>query len=486
MQEIISLYLLTLTAMALGLLLASLPYLGGRIEGRPHPLWALSLALFIASMGSFAWISARSQMLGISHFGLTTFANVALFAAALLQAAFFRSLNASEQKPRFFVIALLILSFAGVFEWVRQTLDFDARVLLLNGTIGATLIWQITEIRHLHSRNSTPQITFLLWTTFAELGCTVLRFMLAVSNETHVAHFNQIPAVLLLATLLNVLFNVLSYVGINKFWAEKTSFDRASALLESTQIKALNTEKDRLILRLIAANKTAASGALSASLTHELAQPLTALGLNLTSLKHSLVQLPQTEPQQHLLEACVDNTHRLHTALKTLRGMFIANDVAEEDFSITKVLQSVQQLIEKEAQRHAISLCVDCDDELVIRGRPSELQHALLNLTLNAIEALSTMESEHRTLHLMASTNVDAVTITVTDNGPGVASAMSERLFNMLDSDKPGGMGLGLWLCRHIAERHGGTITHRPNSPTGAIFVIALPRNSLSIEAAAT
>ena len=72
MQVVIALYLLVLASVALGLLLASLPYLGGRIDGRPHPLWALSLALFVGAMGVFAWIASRAGSLGMPHFGLTT------------------------------------------------------------------------------------------------------------------------------------------------------------------------------------------------------------------------------------------------------------------------------------------------------------------------------------------------------------------------------------------------------------------------------
>jgi signal transduction histidine kinase len=275
--------------------------------------------------------------------------------------------------------------------------------------------------------------------------------------------------------MLNGLFNLLSYVGINKYWAEKTSLDRASALFESTQIKALAAEKDRLILRLMAANKTAASGALSASVTHELAQPLTALGLNLSSLKHSLAQSPPDAEQQRLLERCVDNTQRLHAVLRTVRSMFLTNEIAEENFAIGSVLESVASLAEMEAQRHGITLSIDGDGERIIRGRPSELQHALLNLTLNAMEALSPLRTPEKKVNIRAVEDNEALRIIVSDNGPGVSADMLERIFDMLDSDKPGGMGLGLWLCRHIAERHGGSIMHRPNLPSGAIFEFVLP-----------
>lgn len=485
MQDAVALYLLTMSAIAVGLLMASLPYLGGRIEGRPHPLWALSLATFAASLAGFAWVTSHATVIGMPQFRVTTVANVALFAAALLQSAFFRSLNAPERKLPLVAISLATFVFAIVFEWTRLKMSFDSRVLVVAGATSATLIWQIAEISRLRKHEPASQISFLLWTTLGELACALLRFGFALWDETQVMYFAEIPAILIAATMLNVLFNLLSYVGINKYWAEKTSLERASALLESAQVKALAAEKDRLILRLMAANKTAASGALSASLTHELAQPLTALGLNLSSLKNSFVQSSPSDEQQRLLESCVNNTHRLHAVMRTLRGMFIANDVAEEDFSIGEVLQSVAALAEKEAERHGIKMKFMCDDELAIRGRPSELQHALLNLTLNAIESLSVAKSHLREISVIAIGDESGLTVTVSDNGPGVSSKMSGRLFEMLDSDKPGGMGLGLWLCRHIAERHGGSIVHRPNIPTGAVFEIALPRLTESAAAAA-
>lgn len=485
MQQFIALYLLTLAAVALGLLLASLPYLGDRIEGRPHPLWALSLALFVTSLACFSWLTARVTLIGVPQYQITTFANVTLFTAALLQAAFFRSLNAPERAMPFKAIGMATLAFAVMFEWARQNLDFDSRVLLIAGATTATLIWQITEIRRLRSHEPTYQVSFLLWTTAGELVCALMRFALALSDESRIMYFAEIPVTIVVATLLNALFNLLSYVGINKYWAEKTSLDRTSAVFESAQVKALSSEKDRLILRLMAANKTAASGALSASLTHELAQPLTAMGLNLTSLKHSFVHSAATGEQQRLIDSCVENTHRLHSVLRTLRGMFIANDVAEEEFTVSSVMQSVASLTANEAHRHGIDVQIACDGELTIRGRPSELQHALLNLTLNAIEALASLPHKDKVVSIVATGYADGVNITVSDNGPGVSPAMSERIFEMLDSDKPGGMGLGLWLCRHIAERHGGSIAHRSNAPSGAIFEIALPKRPTSSTPAA-
>ena len=473
MQIYLSLFLLTLAAIALGLLLASLPYLGQKINGRPHPLWALSLALFALSLACFAWLVPRLTLVGLAQYRVTTLANTMLFAAAVLQAAFFSSLNA--RKPRLLRYIAVIGGFAALFEWVRVTLDFDSRVILAAGASAAALVWQLLEIRRLRARESNYQLGFLYWTTVVELVCSISRVIGALTNQTKVMAFDQIPQLLVVFTVLNCLFMLLSYVGISKYWAEKISYDKARAELESAEIRTLVTEKDRLILQLMAANKTAATGALSASLAHELAQPLTSLGLNLKALKRGLQSVHASAAQQHLVDQCVESTHRLNGVLNSLRSMFIEDRDTSQAVSLHEVLATVRDLISREANKAGIRINVETSGSLVIRGRQSELQHALLNLSINALEALADEPSYDKVITLTAAGGAEGITVTVSDNGPGVSDSMSDRLFELLDSGKPHGMGLGLWLCRYIVERHGGSVAYRPNLPRGATFEIRLP-----------
>lgn len=476
MQIYLSLFFLTLAAISLGLLLASLPYLSQKIKGRPHPLWALSLALFALSLACFAWLVPRLTLVGVSQYHLTTLANTMLFAAALLQAAFFSSLNA--HKPRLLRCLVIIVSFAALFEWVRVTLDFDSRVVIAASGSAAALTWQLLEIRHLRTDDSNYQLGFLYWTTVFELICSAARIIGALTNQTQIMVFDQIPQLLVVFTVLNCLFMMLSYVGISKYWAEKISYDKARAELESAEIRTLITEKDRLILQLMAANKTAATGALSASLAHELAQPLTSLGLNLTALKRSLQSFDAGTAQQHLVDQCVESTHRLNDVLTSLRSMFIEDRDNSKTVDLHEVLSTVHDLISREAAKAGIRVKVEASGSLEIRGRQSELQHALLNLSINALEALADEPDADKTITLTAAGSTDGITIRVSDNGPGVSDSMSDRLFELLDSGKPNGMGLGLWLCRYIVERHGGSVGYRPNLPKGALFEIRLPEKS--------
>ncbi len=479
MQTYLSLYFLTLAAVSFGLLLASLPYLGGKIEGRAHPLWALSLAMFAASLGLFAWLVPQMTQLDVAEFGLTTLANTLLFAAAVFQAAFFSHLNASEKSPRYSHMALAIGLFALAFEWVRQGSGFDSRVILATGAVALTLSWQLAEIRRLRTTEPTYQISFLWWITAGELTCAVIRFAAATSNQTQVFTFDQIPAALVVFTLLNCLLSMFSYVGISKYWAEKISYERARARLESAEIRALVEEKNRLIMRLMAANKTAATGALSATLAHELSQPLTSLHINLGALRRGSQSQQMQLDRNHLLDQCMDSARRLNEVLGTLRSMFIDKSESRQTVDIREVLETVRDLISQEAERSGVTLHIESRGELQVRGRQSELQHALLNLAINGMQALQDSATKDKTIILSATDNHEEIRISVTDNGPGVADSNTRRLFELTESEKPDGMGIGLWICRHIAERHEGRIAHRPNLPSGAVFEITLPRETM-------
>ncbi len=478
MQTYLSLYFLTLAAVSFGLLLASLPYLGGKIEGRAHPLWALSLAMFASSLGLFAWLVPQMTQLDVAQFGLTTPANTLLFAAAVLQAAFFSYLNASEKSPRYSHMAVAIVLFALAFEWVRQRSGFDARVILATGAVALTLGWQLVEIRRLRTSEPTYQVGFLWWITAGELTCAVIRFAAATSNQTQVFTFDQIPIVLVVFTLLNCLLSMFSYVGISKYWAEKISFERARAKLESAEIRMLVEEKNRLIMRLMAANKTAATGALSATLAHELSQPLTSLHINLGALRRESQSRQTPLDRNHLLDQCMDSARRLNEVLGTLRSMFIDKSESRQTVDIRQVLDTVRDLISQEAVRSGVTLRIESSGELLVRGRQSELQHALLNLAINGIQALQDSATEDKTIILSAVDSDEGIRISVTDNGPGVENSKTRRLFELSDSEKPDGMGIGLWICRHIAERHEGSITHRPHLPSGAVFELTLPRET--------
>ena len=119
----------------------------------------------------------------------------------------------------------------------------------------------------------------------------------------------------------------------------------------------------------------------------------------------------------------------------------------------------------------------------VVQADRIQLQQVLLNLILNAIEAMSAVNQGPRELLISSVSNaVDSVLVAVRDSGPGLTPESFDRLFQAFHTTKPGGMGMGLSICRSIVEAHGGRIWATPNAPRGAIFQFTLParRKSMS------
>jgi signal transduction histidine kinase len=118
-----------------------------------------------------------------------------------------------------------------------------------------------------------------------------------------------------------------------------------------------------------------------------------------------------------------------------------------------------------------------------ILGDRVQLQQVILNLIMNAIEAMSEVTKGPRELLISTSTTeASAVLVTVSDTGPGLSQASAERIFDAFYTTKASGLGMGLSICRSIAEAHGGRLWVKPNEPRGAVFCLMLPVGEKSIE----
>lgn len=476
-QLYFSMLLLALAAVCVGLLFASLPFLNAREQRRAPTLWVASVTLYALTLGLGAWLLLKLDDVSSSSHGLGMLAHTMGFSSLLLQAALIRSLNEAPGRADVPWGRLLaaVIAFALACEWVIRYAPYNWRVVLAASGAVLAMAWQVRELRRLRENDANYQLRYLTWLAIAGFGLASARALLAATLDADVALITQIPAILSVVAVAQIVCSVLSFGAITRYWAERASFEHGKVQMESAQVKALMAEKDRLILQLIAANKTAATGALSATLVHELAQPMTALQLNLTLLSSQNEDAILQQSRHTLLAHCMHNMGRLRDVLRTVRGMFVDDETDDDMIDVDEVIRSVHALIDKEARRAAVCVHVDTSGALRLRGRAAELRHAILNLALNALQSLRNCDCPEKRLQLSASGDGERITISVADNGHGVDEAMTSRLFNLLESGRPDGMGLGLWLCRHIADRHHGAIAYRPNTPNGAIFDMVLP-----------
>ena len=256
------------------------------------------------------------------------------------------------------------------------------------------------------------------------------------------------------------------------FWNKKLKKDKA-------KIQALLNERQTMIKTLLKANKTAATGALSAAIAHELNQPLGASNINIQFLKNKLEngQLNH-ELCTEILNALQFDNQRAANIVRSLRSIFIENDLDTSKVNVNAIILTVLDIVKPELKEKNIQIEYHVDPSLEIQITSSELRQVILNLVNNAIQALGNSATINPLISIDVSRHSGAVQIVTTDNGPGISKENQANLFEILISTKQSGMGLGLWLCQYMITRHGGSIYYEDALGGGARFVIEIPHSA--------
>jgi signal transduction histidine kinase len=226
-------------------------------------------------------------------------------------------------------------------------------------------------------------------------------------------------------------------------------------------------------------NRYATAGELSASIAHEIRQPLTTISLNgqaaLGFLKGRIRNIGEV---RRAVEAVITESHHADDIIKSVRAMFKHESTARSEVNVNELIQQVVTLTKRSINANKIVLKMHLADNVqpVVTADPIQLQQVILNLVVNAVEAMSHGRSRLRSLALR--TEVDpagTVSVRVTDSGPPVDPELVKKMFQPFFTTKAGGMGMGLSICRTIVEAHGGQLTAAANNPHGMEFQIVLP-----------
>lgn len=242
-------------------------------------------------------------------------------------------------------------------------------------------------------------------------------------------------------------------------------------------LKIAENEKEKLLIdSLVWANKTAATGALSASIAHELNQPLGAVQINSEFMK---LQLSNGRLDEDLLkdlaEKIVADNLRAGSIIQSLRSIFNEENPTSNLIDLGDIVQSVLQITTPELSRRNINVKLHLESQTIARVNAPEIQQVILNVLNNAIQALSTIERDNKEITIETTRQSKGVCLSISDNGPGISKERQANMFELTSSGKRSGMGLGLWLCKQIVTRNGGTISYHALSSGGTRFQIQLP-----------
>jgi len=226
------------------------------------------------------------------------------------------------------------------------------------------------------------------------------------------------------------------------------------------------------------ANRVATVGQLSASIAHEVNQPV---GAAVTNAQAALRWLGATPPNleevRQALSRIVTNGNRATEVLGRIRDFIKKAPPRKEGLDVNEAVLEVVALTSSEARNNKVAVQVKLAEGLpVIQGDRVQLQQVMLNLIINGIEAMSAWDAGSRQLVITsARSESNEVSIEVHDSGPGFGGVNLEELFRAFYTTKPAGLGIGLSICRSIVEAHGGELRARAALPTGAVFTLTLP-----------
>jgi C4-dicarboxylate-specific signal transduction histidine kinase len=216
----------------------------------------------------------------------------------------------------------------------------------------------------------------------------------------------------------------------------------------------------------------------TASIAHEVRQPLAAIAANGGAALQFLQRVPlDLGKVREILNQMMDDCHRVSEVFDTIRALFRRVDQKREPIVVNEIVLDVLQSMRQELKDHSITTETELTPELQrVDGHRNQLRQVIFNLIHNAIESMDNTMDRRRVLRVTTkSQGSDTIIVAVEDSGPGIDPMGLDSVFDPFITTKPDGMGLGLAICRMIVERHDGKLSALSDGQNGARFQLVLP-----------
>jgi C4-dicarboxylate-specific signal transduction histidine kinase len=230
-------------------------------------------------------------------------------------------------------------------------------------------------------------------------------------------------------------------------------------------------------MELAHATRVVAMGHLTGSLANELKQPLCAVAGNADASSRWLMrEPPQIENAKQSVECIIKDVDRASAVIDRVHSLMKKVAPRTDTININDAILEVMTVVRGEVVKNRIRVQTQLSDSIPrVRGDRVQLQQVMLNLIINAIQAMSGLTDSIRELRISTESTKEEVRVAVLDTGPGLSADNLQLLFEPFFTTKPSGMGMGLSICRAIVEEHGGRLWASENEPQGALFQFALP-----------
>jgi signal transduction histidine kinase len=475
MQAANQIFFSLLALMLVGLYVSTITPAGYK-KDKNLAYWQASILL--RALAFIVW-TVSPYLIGFS----LTIANFSFLASMVLLVLLFRSWRVELTRSDLMTAAIFLLVSIIIYEILRQSdFGFAIRTGYMSIPISILSIWEINELSRLLKKDRSFGLKVLMGIVLVSLAITFSVGVYGLVNHTRgVTQLIQFDSTFILWGSLSM--HLLVYVAVSSYLYQllmkreltaRLGLERSST--ENIQIKALLEERESLISSLLIANKTAATGALSASIAHELNQPVAAISLNTEFIQRKLNEgQADQDGLKEVITHIQEDNQRIARIVSTLRDIFRQEEIKASDIHLDELIEQIKPIILPQVRDFKIDLKFDLNVNQSIPLNSNEISQVIINLLNNSIEALSNANQSSKVIEIHTRVFGNYVELKVSDNGPGIPDQLKVSIFDLMKTNKKQGMGLGLWLCKHIVDRHQGRISYQRSALGGAEFLIQLP-----------
>jgi NO-binding membrane sensor protein with MHYT domain len=301
-------------------------------------------------------------------------------------------------------------------------------------------------------------------------------------------HYTAMAAATFVPTTVNPEFShavSISYLGTTGI-AAVTLILLGLAILTCSIDRRFGAQKLELALaesklELARVNRIATVGELTASIAHEMNQPLNAIVMSASAaLRWISLEPPNLAEARQTLAKSIREANRASDVIARIRALLAKSPPEVRTLNMNDVAREVLSLTSGELAKRGITVKAELAAELPpVRGDRVQLQQVMLNLVLNAIEAMASNSNHARELIIKSERDTGGILIQIIDSGTGLDREQAERIFQPFFTTKPQGLGMGLAISRSIIEAHGGHLSARRRNSYGAIFEVRLPAEDM-------
>jgi signal transduction histidine kinase len=260
--------------------------------------------------------------------------------------------------------------------------------------------------------------------------------------------------------------------------SEMGNVDFVGAVMDVTSIRLAELELQNTRTELAHVMRVTSLGELTASIAHEVNQPLGAVVANAEACLGWLDrESPDLNEAHAAIERIVRDGHRAGEVIRRVRALIKKTDTHMAPLDVNEIVGEAMNIVEHELRRYRVSRRMELSGDLpAVLGDRIQLQQVLLNLMINSIEAMQPISDRRRELVIRSERDeAQQVRVTVMDCGIGLSTETANRIFDAFVTTKSSGMGMGLSICRSIIQAHGGRIWASANEPHGAAVQFTLP-----------